>query len=98
MTNDKTINNKSIMHDINLPRLNKIKGQIEGIKKMIEESRYCPEILTQLKAVRIAIRNVEVNILESHLSHCVTKAFDSNDEYEKQKKIEEIKKLIKKFE
>ena len=51
-------------HIENIPRLNRIAGQIEGIKKMIEDGRYCPEIISQLRAVRAAVKAVESNILK----------------------------------
>ena len=54
-------------HIENIPRLNRIAGQIEGIKKMIEDGRYCPEIISQLRAVRAAVKAVESNILQKHL-------------------------------
>ena len=49
-------------HSENLPRLNRISGQIDGIKKMIEEERYCLDIVNQIKAVRSALKSVEKNI------------------------------------
>ena len=61
-------------HQSEIGKLNRISGQVEGIKKMIEDGRYCPDILTQLRAARAAIRTVEANILETHLQHCVTDA------------------------
>jgi DNA-binding FrmR family transcriptional regulator len=51
--------------------LNRIAGQIEGIKKMVDEGRYCPEILSQLRAVRSAVKGIETEILRRHLSSCV---------------------------
>ncbi|CUI16612.1 Copper-sensing transcriptional repressor [Candidatus Protochlamydia naegleriophila] len=84
-------------HKKELPHLNRISGQVEGIKKMIEEGRYCPEILTQLRAIRAAIKSVELRILDTHLSFCVTQACLSHDEQEQKKKIEEIRELIKRF-
>lgn len=82
-------------HVENIPRLNRINGQIEGIKKMIEESRYCPEILIQLKAVRSALKSVESNILTKHLEHCIARSFDSVSE--KKEKIDELKALFDRF-
>ena len=82
-------------HMENIPRLNRISGQIEGIKKMIEEGRYCPEIISQLRAVRAAVKAVESNILQKHLQHCVAQSFASTDD--KEKKIAELKMLFDKF-
>lgn len=83
-------------HIENLPRLNRISGQIDGIKKMIEDGRYCPDILIQLKAVRSAIRAIESNILAKHLQHCVAQSFSSAAE--RDKKIAELKTLFDRFE
>ncbi|KIC72180.1 Copper-sensing transcriptional repressor CsoR [Neochlamydia sp. TUME1] len=83
-------------HD-QLSHLNRISGQLEGIKKMIKEERYCPEILTQLRAIRSAVKSVERRILDNHLSSCVTEACLSHNQEEQKKKIEEIRILIKRF-
>lgn len=85
-------------HVKQLPRLNRIAGQVEGVKKMIQEQRYCPDILTQLHAIRSAIRNLEIQILDAHLGHCVTKTFQQKDQEKQKQKIEEIRQLIKRFE
>lgn len=85
-------------HEKQVPNLNRISGQVEGVKKMIADGRYCPEILTQLRAIRSAIKSVELRILHTHLESCVSEAFQSQDQSEQRKKIEEIQELIKKFE
>lgn len=85
-------------HHKQLSHLNRVSGQVEGIKKMIEEGRYCPEILTQLRAIRSAIKSIELHILDTHLSSCVTEACHSHDQNEQRKKIDEIRELIKRFE
>ncbi|MDR1453739.1 MAG: metal-sensitive transcriptional regulator [Candidatus Margulisbacteria bacterium] len=82
-------------HAGQIARLNRISGQLDGVKKMITDRRYCPEILIQLKAVRSALRSVESNILQSHLESCVAESFA--DRRERAKKIEEIKTLLDKF-
>lgn len=87
--------NKHPCHKAELPRLNRVIGQLEGIKKMIDEQRYCPEILIQLKAVRSAIISVEKNILSTHLEKCVADSFD--DKNTAQEKIAEIKELFNKL-
>jgi len=84
-------------HQQDLPRLNRIGGQIDGVKKMIEDGRYCPDILTQLRAVRSALKSVEANILERHLNGCVNEAMKSNDSKVHAQKLEELKDLFKKF-
>lgn len=82
-------------HMENIPRLNRISGQIEGIKKMIEDGRYCPDIICQLRAVRSAVKAVETNILHKHLQHCVAQSFASDTD--KQQKIAELTMLFDKF-
>lgn len=81
-------------HTKKITRLNKIKGQIEGVTRMIEEKRYCPEILNQLRAVRSAVKSLEGQILQSHLQSCVTDAFKSNNESEREIKIKELTNLF----
>jgi len=85
-------------HASELPRLNRIAGQIEGVKKMIDEGRYCPDILTQMRAIRAAIRSVEANLLEAHLRACVTTAFQAGTTEEKHEKISELKEIYKRYE
>jgi DNA-binding FrmR family transcriptional regulator len=84
-------------HGDEIKKLNRISGQIEGIKKMIDEGRYCPDILAQLRAARSAIRSIEANILETHLQHCVTDAMISGNKKQANEKISEIKGLFKRF-
>ena len=83
-------------HDIQLPRLRRIEGQVRGIQKMISERRYCVDILTQLHALEGAIQQVEKNILEEHLNHCVQQAITQSDPEAAQQKIQEIVQLLKK--
>src|SRR5271170_4546176 len=84
-------------HGSELSRLNRVIGQLEGAKRMIEERRYCPEILTLLRGARAAIKSVEGNILETYLGSCVTNAFESNDLRDKKQKIDELKEIFKRF-
>ena len=79
-------------------RLNRIAGQINGVKTMIVEERYCPEILTQLRAVRSAIKSLEADMLRTHLNHCVTNDLSGKDPAKKEKTIEELVQLFKTFE
>jgi CsoR family transcriptional regulator, copper-sensing transcriptional repressor len=80
-----------------VPRLNRISGQIEGVKRMIGERQYCPLILTQLRAVRAAANSIEASILETHLDACVSDAFNSDDEKAKKQKMAELKELYRKY-
>ncbi len=84
-------------HQSKIKNLNRVAGQIEGIRKMIEEGRYCPEIITQLRAARAAIRNLEADILETHLQHCVTDAMMSGNKKKAAEKIEELSEMFKRF-
>jgi CsoR family transcriptional regulator, copper-sensing transcriptional repressor len=85
------------MHDPELGKLNRIAGQVEGVKKMIAERRYCPDILTQLRAIRAAIRSVEANVLETHLKSCVAESLASGNVEDAHRKIDELKDLFKRF-
>ena len=80
-----------------LPLVNRIGGQISGIGKMVEEGRYCPDILNQVRAARAALRTLEARILRTHLQSCVHEAFLSDDENAKNDKIDEIVSLFCKY-
>lgn len=84
-------------HGDQLVKLNRVSGQIEGIKTMINEQRYCVDILNQLKAARAAIKSIEINILELHMKMCLEKSATSGDAVDLQQKINELCNLIKKF-
>ncbi len=92
-----TSHDKHPSHGADLPRLNRIAGQVAGVKKMIEENRYCPDILTQLRAIRSALRGLEANILERHLSHCLITSADEKDPNAVKAQIEELKELFKRY-
>ena len=85
------------MHDQELSKLNRIAGQVEGVRKMIADQRHCPDILIQLRAIRAAIRAVEANILETHLKSCVADSLAGGDMQGAQEKIEELKDIFKRF-
>lgn len=63
-----------------LARLRRIEGQIRGLQRMIEEERYCPDVLTQLAAVRSALGQVGLLLLRSHTEHCVAEALRQGDD------------------
>ncbi len=83
-------------HSAELKRLNRIDGQINGIRKMIEERRYCPDIMIQVKAVRSALRSLEASLLERHMEHCVADAFAEKNADAVNGKIAELVELFKK--
>ena len=63
--------------DRNLKRLRRIEGQVRGLQKMVEEDRYCPDILTQISSVQEALRSVGRELMRNHLKHCATQAIRS---------------------
>lgn len=73
-----------------LKRLNRIEGQVRGLAGMVEEERYCIDIMTQIAAVRAALRRVEEEILHDHVAHCVQNAIDSGNSAEQKRKIAEL--------
>ena len=77
-------------------RVSKIEGQVRGIKKMIEEEKYCVDVLTQIKAARSALKSLELSVLEGHLNHCVMAAVESNSKSDAVEKIDEILELLRK--
>lgn len=83
-------------HKATLTRVNRIEGQVRGIKNMIEDGKYCVDILTQIKSIRSALKGLEHVILEGHLNHCVINAIESGSKKDSQEKIEEIMELLKK--
>jgi CsoR family transcriptional regulator, copper-sensing transcriptional repressor len=84
-------------HTPDMPRLNRIGGQISGVKKMIEEHRDCPEILTQLRAIRSAIKGLEASILDRHLNHCIAESLTAASPDAISDKIEELKDLFRRY-
>jgi CsoR family transcriptional regulator, copper-sensing transcriptional repressor len=73
-----------------LTRLSRIEGQVRGLSRMVEDGRYCIEIITQLSAVTAALRRVEQEILRDHVGHCVKHAMRSDDVADQERKIEEL--------
>ena len=81
-------------HADNLVALRRIEGQVRGIQRMIEDRKYCVDILTQIYAIKGALSRVEEKILEKHFQHCVTEAITGTSEKGKKQKMDEILKLI----
>jgi CsoR family transcriptional regulator, copper-sensing transcriptional repressor len=75
-------------------RLNRIEGQVRGLFKMVDDERYCIDIVTQISAVRAALRRVEEEVLKDHVSHCVEHAIASGDKADQRKKITELMAVI----
>lgn len=95
--NDSCALNHHPDYSAELPRLNRIAGQVEGVKRMIGEGRYCPDILAQLRAIRAASHAIEANILEAHINACITTALTSGSAKDRDKKIAELKALYRRF-
>ena len=71
-------------------RFNRIEGQVRGLSRMVEENRYCIDIVTQISAVRAALKRAEEEILRDHVAHCVEHAINSGDKQDQRTKIAEI--------
>ncbi|MCW8442414.1 metal-sensitive transcriptional regulator [Legionella pneumophila] len=84
-------------HHQELSRLNRVTGQLEGIKRMIEEQRYCVDILSQLRAVRNAVKTIELGVLERHVLNCLNEVACHGSQESRQKKMDEIIGLLKKY-
>ncbi len=74
--------------------LRRIEGQVRGVQRMVEDRKYCIDILNQICAVKGALAKVEERILKKHFQHCVTDAIKGTSEKTKEKKLDEILKLI----
>jgi len=77
-----------------LNRLNRIEGQVRGVSRMIEDGRYCIDVLTQLQAVRAALVRVETEMLKDHLGHCIESAIVGGDKDEQRQKASELIELL----
>ena len=77
-----------------LKRLSRIEGQVRGLARMVEGDRYCIDIVTQISAVRAALRRVEEEVLRDHIAHCVEYAIISGDSAEQRSKIAELMDVL----
>ncbi|GAA5417076.1 copper-sensing transcriptional repressor CsoR [Paraliobacillus ryukyuensis] len=75
-------------------RLKRIEGQVRGIQKMVEDDRYCMDILVQISAIQAALKNVGFSVTERHMKHCVSDAIQKG---EGQETIEELMNVLKQF-
>ena len=78
-------------------RLHRIEGQVRGIERMVEDDRYCIDILTQIGAVRTALEQVGAKLLEDHVNHCVAGAIASGDEAKAGEKTTELLEAVQRF-
>ena len=77
-----------------LKRLSRIEGQVRGLARMVDDDRYCIDIVTQISAVRAALRRVEEEILREHIAHCVEHAIESGDATQQRKKVAELMEVL----
>jgi len=79
-------------------RLSRIEGQVRGLARMVDEDRYCIDIVTQVAAVRAALRRLEEEILRDHVAHCVEHAIASGSKADQRRKVEELMDVVSRAE
>jgi DNA-binding FrmR family transcriptional regulator len=84
-------------HSAQIVRLNRIEGQIRGISKMIQEERYCVDILTQIRSASNALAKVQENIFKGHLESCVKDSLTGDDPRDREAKVNEILEILSRF-
>lgn len=84
-------------HKGQLTRLKRIQGQVAGLIRMVEEERYCVDILTQLRAARAALRKVEQAVLREHAEHCIAGAASSRKQAESAARLEELFRALDRY-
>jgi len=82
-----------VNHDM-LLRLRRIEGQVRGVQKMVEEERYCPDVLMQMSSIHESLRSVERILMKNHLQHCATEALRSGNERKAQRTYNELTELF----
>jgi DNA-binding FrmR family transcriptional regulator len=80
-----------------IKRLHRIEGQVRGIEKMVDEDRYCIDILTQIGAASTALESLAFEVLDDHVTHCVAGALASGDKADAAQKTEELLAAVKRF-
>jgi CsoR family transcriptional regulator, copper-sensing transcriptional repressor len=83
--------------DALVKRLHRIEGQVRGIERMVEDDRYCIDILTQISAVNTALESLALKILDEHVRHCVAGALESGDADDAHAKTEELLEAVQRF-
>ncbi len=86
-------NGKHPDHSPSKKRVNRVRGQLEAVSRMIDERRYCPEIIQQIRAATNALKSLEQEVLKGHLEGCVREAMESKDPFVVRNKVDEILKL-----
>ena len=82
------------LKDANLKRLRRIEGQVRGLQKMVDEDRYCADVITQVASVQEALRGVARNLMRNHLHHCAAKALRSGKKAESEAMFDELLETI----
>jgi DNA-binding FrmR family transcriptional regulator len=90
-----TVNKPAGKKDATLRRLSRVEGQVRGLARMVEDDRYCIDIVTQISAVRAALRRVEEEILREHVAHCVEHAIKSGDKADQRQKVAELMAVMR---
>ncbi|WP_128892249.1 metal-sensitive transcriptional regulator [Erythrobacter sp. HKB08] len=80
--------------DAKIKRLNRIAGQVRGVAQMVEDGRYCMDVLNQIAAIKSALAKVESQVLKDHAACCVSEAIASGDEAQQREKFEELIELM----
>jgi DNA-binding FrmR family transcriptional regulator len=83
--------------DALVKRLHRVEGQVRGIERMVEDDRYCIDILTQIAAVNTALESLALKILDEHVRHCVAGALTSGDKADASVKTEELLEAVRRF-
>jgi CsoR family transcriptional regulator, copper-sensing transcriptional repressor len=83
--------------DALIKRLHRIEGQVRGVERMVEDDRYCIDILTQIAAVNTALENLAFKVLDDHVNHCVADALSSGDPKAAVKKSQELLDAVHRF-
>lgn len=78
-------------------RLKRVEGQVRGISRMVEDDRYCIDVMTQMQAVKAALGKVEEDILRRHAAHCVEEAIQSGDAADQRQKFDELVGLLARY-
>jgi DNA-binding FrmR family transcriptional regulator len=82
------------LKEANRNRLRRIEGQVRGLQRMVEDDRYCPDVIIQIASVQEALRSVARNLMKNHLHHCAAKAIHSGKKRESEAMYEELLELI----
>ncbi len=80
-----------------IKRLHRIEGQVRGVERMVEDERYCIDILTQISAINTALESLGLELLDGHVTHCVTDAIRSGNQKEATAKTDELLQAVRHF-